>query len=139
MRTVKLRGHRAAISVTLTVAAAASISCDAGTPPDGQQLSAAIASEVRRGPGTVIDLRALSAFQWSRLFVFGPYSTKADAERVLGFRWPYEWSEVEFYDDRAFLVFTDSGRVVAAFDQENDRGNFMSLFRPATHRIAPAS
>jgi hypothetical protein len=131
MQTVNIPRFCAAMWPALLAFAAAPVSCGGGNPPDGGRFSDAIAAEVRRGPGTVLDLHALAPFQWTRFFVFGPYRTKNDAERVLGRRWSYNWSAVEFYDDRSFLVFTDSGRVVAAFDQDNDRGNFMALFRSA--------
>jgi len=102
-----------------------------GEPPGDHGLSARIAAEVQRGSGTVVDLHALAPFRWSRFYVFGPYRTQKDAERVLGKPWPYEWGAIEYEDDRSFLVFTDSGHVVAAFDQVNDGGNLMGLFREA--------
>jgi hypothetical protein len=65
---------------------------------------------------SVIDFASITSFRWSRLEVFGPYASQASAERALGFPWPYQWSNVESLDDRTFLVFVDSNRVVAAFD-----------------------
>jgi hypothetical protein len=74
-----------------------------------------IEDQVRAG-ATAIDLAKLTSFHWSKLYIFGPYTDQASAERTLGFKWPYKWSAVYALDDRDFYVFVDSGRVVAAFE-----------------------
>jgi hypothetical protein len=76
-----------------------------------------VAAAVERGDGTIVDFRQIAPFGWTRMFVFGPYTTQAIAERRLGFRWPFHWSSIESADDRAFVVFVDSGKIVATMDQ----------------------
>jgi hypothetical protein len=93
-------------------------------PPGDQGLSNRIAAEARRGPGTTIDVEKLAPFHWTDLYVFPPYTSEESAERRINKTWRYRWSAVEYRDDRAFLVFLDSGRVVAAFDHFRNRGDF---------------
>ena len=64
----------------------------------------------------VLDLTSITPFHWTRLEIFGPYSSRGEAERRLGFEWAYKWSAVEYRDDIDFLVFVDSNRVAAAFE-----------------------
>jgi hypothetical protein len=63
-----------------------------------------------------IEMADVAPFRWSRLEVFGPYTPQEHAEHRLGFKWPYQWSAVHSLDDRNFLVFVDSNRVVSAFE-----------------------
>lgn len=58
---------------------------------------------------------------------------------MLGFDWKYSWCAIEARDDRVFMVFVDSGRVVAAFDQTYDRGNFLSAVRSGSYPRDSAS
>ena len=117
------------LRLSLLIAVASLYTACNRPPPSDQGFGARIAAEVHKGPDTVLDLRELAPFHWTRLYVFGPYARQEVAERTLGRSWPYDWSAVEFSEDRAFLVFVDSVRVVAAFDQTNDGGNFGRLFR----------
>ena len=96
----------------------------AQAPPHDQGLSDRIADIVQRAPESTVNLATLAPFHWTRLYIFEPYTTKEAAERKLGFDWSYEWGAIAAQDDRALLVFVDSGRVVAAFEQAKDRGNF---------------
>jgi hypothetical protein len=103
--------------------------CVSHASPGDQGLSDRIAGLVQRAPDTTLNLAALAPFHWSRLYIFEPYTTEEVAERVLGFDWQYEWGAIEARDDRALLVFVDSGRVVAALEQTYDRGNFAHAAR----------
>lgn len=93
-------------------------------PPGGSGAAERIADQVDAHVGQVIDLRDAVTDPWTRLFIFGPYTTQAHAERVLGRPWPYRWGDIDVLDDRTFLVFMDSSRIVAAFDQLNEHGLF---------------
>ena len=103
--------------------------CLSHAPPGDQGLSDRIAALARSRPDTTLNLATLAPFHWTRLYVFEPYTTKAAAERVLGFDWQYDWGAIEARDDRMLLVFVDSGRVVATFEQMYDRGNFLHAAR----------
>ena len=96
--------------------------CTACSPPGDHGLADRLASQVAAGDGTVVDVKQLSPFRWSRFHVFCPYTTEESAERTLGFEWPYSWGPVEHLDDRFLLVFVDSGRVVSAFEQSYAQG-----------------
>ena len=101
--------------------------CFSHAPPSDQGLSDRIAELVHRAPDTTLNLATLAPFHWTRLYIFEPYTTEESAERVLGFDWQYDWGAIEARDDRALLVFVDSGRVAAAFEQTYDRGNFLQV------------
>lgn len=107
------------------------LGCATRTPPGDQGLSDRIADLVRRAPDTPLNFATLAPFHWTRLYIFVPYTTKATAEQTLGFDWPYAWGAIEGRDDRALLVFVDSARVMAAFEQTIDQGNFTSAARSA--------
>lgn len=83
--------------------------------PDDHGARDRLLARLAEGNG-VLDMAEITSFPWTRLEIFGPYTTKEDASQRLGFPWPYKWSAVEFQDDRVFLVFVDSTRVVAAFE-----------------------
>jgi hypothetical protein len=104
------------------VCAAVLIACG---PPSGGGASARIARQVDTHVRQVIDLRDALPGPWTRLFIFGPYTTQAQAEKALGRPWPYKWGAIESLDDRAFFVFMDSSRIVAAFDQLYEHGLFV--------------
>jgi hypothetical protein len=117
------------LPLAVTVAAYLAAACAVRTPPGDHGLSDRIADHIHQTPDKPLDFAALAPFHWTRLFIFSPSTSEAAAERRLGFDWPYEWGAIEYQDDRALLVFVDSGRVVAAFEQPNERGNFMSAGR----------
>src|SRR5690606_20897854 len=94
--------------------------------PDEHPVSAAIARAIHAQPDTILDLRELTEFHWSRVHVFRPYVSEREVAEGLGFPWRFS-SPVLHNDDRALVVFVDSGRVVAAFDQVNSRGNMMAV------------
>jgi hypothetical protein len=107
------------------VVAASGVACAAPARP-GDVVSDRVAAAAARGPGAVVDLRALAPFRWDRVHVFGPYTTDARIAREIGAPWAGR-SLVADLDDRALVVFTHGGRVVAAFDQTRDRGDLVRL------------
>jgi hypothetical protein len=112
------------------IAACLGAGCAFRDPPGDHGLSDRIADHIRRTPHKILDFETLAPFNWTRLFVFPPYTSEEFAERSLGFDWSYSWGAIEYRDDRSLLVFVDSGRVVSSFEQTNDRGNFMDAGRP---------
>jgi len=99
-------------------------------PPSDQGLSDSIAAVVQRGSGATLDVRALAPFKWTRMYVVPTYMTEARIEELTGVAWPKWWRSPEIYnEDRALLIFVDGKRIVTAFDQTNDRGNFISAYR----------
>ena len=101
--------------------------CGIVKAPEAPGLSERIAERVAEGDGAVVDLATLAPFGWTRFCAFRPYTTEDVAAEALGFRWPFQWSAVEYMDDRSFLVFLRGGQVVAAFDHTLDRGDFARL------------
>lgn len=61
-----------------------------------------------------VDFRTIAPSSWSRLYVFGSYTSKEAAERILGVEWNYRWPPIEHQDGDALFVFVDSGRVALA-------------------------
>jgi hypothetical protein len=103
--------------------------CATSEAPSDRGLSDRIAAEVERGERATVDLAALAPFEWTRLYVFPPYTTEETAENALGFPWPYAWSAVEHDDTRTFLVLVNGEEVVAAFDHSRGHGDFAGLSR----------
>ena len=117
-------------TLAVVMAAFLAAGCVFRDPPADQGVSDRIANHIRHTPGTVLDFATLAPFSWARLFIFQPYTSEEAAERALGFKWKYAWGAIETWDDRALLVFVDSGRVISAFEHTLDRGNFTSAARP---------
>ncbi len=107
-----------------------------GCSPPGDQ---GLAERIRAATDTsdVLDFEALAPFEWDRMVVAGPYTTKERFEAG-GLDWPahWKWSNISFKDDRAFLVFALEGEIVSAFDYFGSLGSY-----PCTQRrlegIAP--
>lgn len=104
--------------------------CSAASAPGAPGVSDRIAEQIRREPGRIVDLATLAPFQWSRVYIFEPYTSQRRAERELGFQWTYRWGAIETLDDRALLVFIDSNRVAGAIEHTIDRGDFTIAGRP---------
>ena len=101
---------------------------DSADAPGDHGVSERIAEQVRNGEGTTINLGDLTPFEWTRFYVFSPYTPKERAEGALGFRWPYTWRTSIDHDEVAnFLVFVNNGNIVAAFDHSRDKGDFAYL------------
>jgi hypothetical protein len=127
-----------ALSVVVLLAVVGAGYLETRSYPGDQGLSDRIAAEVQRGTGTMVDLEKLAPFHWTDLYVFGPYTDETMAEQRMHRPWHYRWSAVGNQDDRAFLVFLDSGRVIAAFDQFLDRGDFSYYgHSPRTSHLTP--
>jgi hypothetical protein len=95
----------------LTVAA---LGCNAPPWPGDQGATERLRHEVASG-AKVVDFSALAPFKWSRLEVFGPYTSEEWAEKRLGFAWQYRWpGQLEANEGMHFLVFVDSLKVAGA-------------------------
>lgn len=62
----------------------------------------AIAAQVTRGDGAVLDMRIAAPFDWSRLYVFPPYTKPEQITRALGFAWP--WSSRPLTGELAWMI-----------------------------------
>jgi hypothetical protein len=67
--------------------------------------NAANGSEIRLGP--------LTDFTWTSFVAFGPYTTRAQADKSLGFAWPeFDKFDLQASDRFTLLVFVRAERVV---------------------------
>ncbi len=57
----------------------------------------------------VLDLSSLAPFEWEKLYVFDPYTTKADIQRVIGFEWYAIRKNTN--DDDMQMIFVNKDRV----------------------------
>lgn len=75
-----------------------------------------IARELKsRAPGGNAEIRLadVALFAWDRLCLFGPYTSRSEAEACLGFPWPeFHRTGIDRADTFHLLVFASSSRVV---------------------------
>lgn len=90
--------------------------CAAGsTRLSGQSLS------VPGGVERVVFADEFDEFDWQRVYVFAPYSTRVTVEARLGFAWPeYKDTSVEMSDSVCLVVFVSDGAVVGWYEQSRD-------------------
>jgi len=74
---------------------------------------------------TVIDIKALTLFNWDRLYIFTPYTSEEEINNRLGFDW-IGASGIEYFDTFNLLVFTDGRKVVNSIDQPRNLGDFVA-------------
>ena len=102
-------------------------------------VSRSLAAEVRRGPGTVVDLAQVAPFAWDRVFVFTPYTPKAQIELCLGFPWDgAKRSNIESSKGNNLVVFVLDGAVVCWFDHSRADGELGDLADPKGYTRAEA-
>ncbi|HVZ89365.1 MAG TPA: hypothetical protein VHG72_20545 [Polyangia bacterium] len=108
------------------------VGCAAAGLASGNQekFSDVIAREVRKGDGTKVDLGRLIDVPWDRMFVFAPYTSLKDAQKVL----PGAWSAadhdgLEMRDDICVLAFFDHARRAVRVTQPRGSGDFAGAVR----------
>jgi hypothetical protein len=86
-----------------------------------------------------IDLVAIAAFDWDRLYIFGAYQDQAAIERLLGFHCENCDTIVPFVEDRLqLLVFFKERSVVRWFSHEKVSAEFVDENKPIERRDARA-
>jgi hypothetical protein len=94
-------------------------------------VSRALAAEVHRGPGTVVDFAQVAKFPWDRVFIFQPYTSQADIDACLGFHWDgARWSNIEWSDGINLVVFVRNKSVVCWFDHSRGDGDWVIPANP---------
>lgn len=75
--------------------------------------SARLQSESLAGPGLrTISLAQMTDFNWEHVVFFGPYTSKAQTTKALGFEWSgYDETGIKLVDFYNLIVFTESKRV----------------------------
>jgi hypothetical protein len=63
--------------------------------------------------GARVAFRDLTEFDWNHAVVLAPYTTREQAEEILGFSWPeFDHTGIEMHDSFVVLVFAASDSVV---------------------------
>ncbi|MDB5294618.1 MAG: putative lipoprotein, partial [Phycisphaerales bacterium] len=104
-------------------------------------VSAALADAVPASGERTVDLARVAGFDWDTVHFFGPYRTRAEVERTLGFPWPgLGGSRIEHDDGVTLVVFVKGGRVVRSFDHRRAAGDYAGedLARPGGFARADA-
>jgi hypothetical protein len=74
-------------------------------------------SRVASGAPT-IDFAAETSFAWDRLFIFHCYSSQANVEKALGFRWPgFRHATIDLSDSVHLVVFMNEGGIAYWYEQ----------------------
>jgi hypothetical protein len=103
------------------------------------QVSAAIAGRFRQGQGTTLTMSELAPFEWSRLYVFPPYTTPEQIDRELGFACAsWQRADIEHRDDVYLLIFVDGPRVTRHVAHNRAKGDFAGLHRVGGYTRAEA-
>jgi hypothetical protein len=93
-----------------------------------RSVSRALADQVQRGPGAIVDFTEITPFAWDRVYVFEPYTGPKDIEASLGFRWEgVKDTTIEWSESVNLVVFVFDGRVVHWFEQPRNRGELLGL------------
>jgi hypothetical protein len=78
------------------------------------ELEQELVKTVKRGPGTVFQMRDLTPFEWDRMYVIQPYTPPEAINEKLGFEWAgAKGSNIGSFDTIRLLVFV-KGKEVAA-------------------------
>jgi len=103
------------------------------------RLGARIAAEVQRGDGTELRMQDLASFEWTRLYIFRPYSMPEEIERELVFTWPEgRLVHMESRDDATLLVFVKGNEVQRHLAHKRGQGDFAELGQPGGYSRADA-
>ena len=96
-----------------------------------RSVSRAFAEEIRKGPGTVVDLARVAPFAWDRVFVFRPYTPSGQIDTCLGFHWNgARWSAIDSCKGVNLVVFARDAAVVCWFDYPRVDGDLIGLAGP---------
>jgi hypothetical protein len=88
----------------------------------------ALWQQVSRGPSTIVELAEISPSNWERVYIFRPYTSAKDVQKVLGFPWSEaQQSSIAYSEDVCLLIFTSQGTVVGWFEQARNRGDLAGL------------
>lgn len=87
-----------------------------------------IAQHIKRGKGTVVDLRKATDFKWDKVYIFGPYMPPAEIDKILGLKFHYGYeSAIQNTDYYALILFLHNGVVMHHFDHPAWHGNMCNL------------
>ena len=70
-----------------------------------------LARSLRPGAGPVL-IRAVTPFEWDRMFMVGPYTPPGNVNKMLGFRWLGESEWLGSSEEQWTMVFAHRNRVV---------------------------
>jgi len=99
---------------------------DAASAEDAwPELETAVQSAAQSGePVEVVD--AVGDRRWDRLHVFGPYTSRAEINRTIGFDW-HGTTAIENQDAVQLVLLVDGKRVARAVDLPRGRADFGCL------------
>jgi hypothetical protein len=91
-------------------------------------VSSAIAKNVSRGEGTIINLSELTSFKWDRLYIFGPYESRDTIQKSIGQQFlKTDELSMGVSEGDTLLVFMKDNKVVHYFRQPRGKGDFSGL------------
>ena len=101
-----------------------------GSSRTGTRLAEAIA----HGPGTIVDLAAITPANWTRVHVLNPYTPPAEVDSLLGFHWPeFQQEGLKERDDINLLVFVNGSRITDHLAFSRGLGDFCCYVRNAVY------
>ena len=97
-----------------------------GCGPAHQQKS--IAANLKKNKGKVI-FSQLYGPEWSRLYVFAPYSDEQQISKVIKHQFDKGVSSIASSDASCLLVLTADNGIVAVIEYKRSLGDFSKLYR----------
>ena len=105
------RTHRDIMQVVLCLVMLVTVGC----AEQRSDVERNLVNEVKKGPGTVVNMAAVATFEWDYLYVFLPYTQPQEVRRTLGFWWAHPIVyQLDESDGFTLLVFV-RGRQVAGY------------------------
>lgn len=82
-------------------------------------------------PERTLNIQYLTKFEWDKLYIFEPYTSKEDINKILGFKWSSnDCTEIDSSDKANLLVFVKDGIVTnpLEYPRTADFDKFASKF-----------
>lgn len=108
------------------------VACSRGDDPS---ISSAIAEQFDRTTDQVVDLSVVGPKEWDRVCILPPYTSREQAEKVLGFNWNSDSkSNIGASDTINVVVFVKENEVVAYTEHPRNKGDFSGITQKCVSR-----
>lgn len=93
--------------------------------PLGADLTKAILRH-KNGELDIVDISAVTAFSWDRLYMIGDYTSASEIDAIVGRSWRKKcYTQISVSDGYTLIVFTANNAVVSCLDYPKNKGKFL--------------
>jgi hypothetical protein len=94
------------------------------------EISKSIYSQLKQSEWKIIDFSKTVPFQYEKVCILGPYTTKESAEQALGFYWDVQKeTEISTNDGINLIAFIKENKVISYVEHSRAKGDFWKLSR----------